>query len=148
MAKKGLSAAQFAKKHKISSAKVSQMLPYIKGAFRCCDCGAWNIPENAIAVYLPDRRLYKSAEEYRQYCYILDAVNLGMHVEPRILNLTENEVHSIVKRLKSKKIIVLIAGRQTGSLNTEDHKLCQIAWQWRVLVSDQRVRFIKSLLND
>ena len=51
---------QFQEKWKISKAKLLKMAPYIEGAKQCPNCKKWEFPDNAAAIYIPDRREYKN----------------------------------------------------------------------------------------
>ena len=112
---------EFAKKWNISKQKAAKMCPYISGARKCPCCGAWEVPNNAVAIYIPDKRKYKS--KIKKYRYVMDAIEQGMEIHETLSLVSESECKTIVAWLKSQKLLILKQGCSEDNLDYKNYML-------------------------
>lgn len=97
------------------------MCPYISGARQCPCCGGWDIPDNAVAIYIPDKRKYK--KQIQKYCYVMDAIAQGMEIHESLSLVSEEECKTIVSDLRTKNLLILKCGCPNESLDYRDYML-------------------------
>ena len=140
-----LSIKEFSKKKGISELKVKKMAPYISGSYKCHNCGVWNIPQDAIPLYVPDKRFYKKCS--KNYCYVLDAICYGFLLDNRVdgINISEQECKTIVGVLKEKGKIILKNGYPKDSLNYRDY--IQGIEDWGIITAKQKTEVVIEILK-
>ena len=131
---------EFSKEKNISTNKVAKMAPYIEGATQCPSCKKWVIPNDAKAIYIPDKRKYTIHS--RPYCYVIDAIALDMELNPAISLITEQNVRTIVRELYDNGLIVLKENCDTGSLNHLDYIISLKLIGWQSKTSQEKSKLI------
>ncbi len=135
---------EFAKKWNVSKQKAEQMCPHIEGARQCPLCHKWEIPNNAIAIYIPHKRHYK--EKFRRHCYVLDAISFGMLLVEELSLISESDCQAIIMQLKNAKLIALKPNCDKDSLSYKDYIL-QIPDDWDAKNSGAKVQVITEALK-
>jgi hypothetical protein len=135
---------EFAKKWNVSKQKARQMCPYIEGATQCPLCHGWEIPDNAVAIYIPHKQHYKA--KFRRHCYVLDAISLGMLLVEELSLISESDCQAIVMQLKNANLIALKPDCGMDSLNYKDYIL-QIPDNWDSQNSSEKVQIVIEALK-
>ena len=131
---------QFAKEKGISISKVKKMALYIKGATKCPCCKAWNIPENAMPIYIPDKRNYSLFA--KQYCYVMDAISLGMELHPQLSSVDKKSYKTILKELYKHNLIVEKEGTIVENWNYLDFTTTLNAVDWQNKIAKDKSEMI------
>lgn len=122
---------QFQEKWEISKAKLLKMAPYIEGAKQCPNCKKWEFPDNAIAIYIPNKTHYGNNQGLKDYAYVLDAIEAKMELNEEISGVQNDIVKTVVRELKKKGAITLIEGRKEDSLYHLDYHLSADFIKWK-----------------
>lgn len=138
---------QFRQNWQISEAKLLKMAPFIEGARYCPNCGKWEFPENAKAIYIPDKREYRNDAAVKKYAYVLDAICREMELNDQISNIENAVVKTIVRELKKEGWIVLIEGKDDESLYHLDYILSIKLIKWKEVRAAQKRELILQLLR-
>ena len=142
---------QFQEKWKISKAKLLKMAPYIEGAKQCPNCKKWEFPDNAAAIYIPDRREYKNNAYIRNYAYVMDAITFKMRLTEILSTLSDVEVRTVVRELKKEGLIVLLEGKQENSLFHLDYMPSIKLEKWKELKAVQKrellIQIVRGVAN-
>ena len=83
--------------------------------------GQFQIPEDTIPVYIPDKRYMKNG--LRLYLFVSDAIHKKLLLVPELINTSDDEIRTIVRILRDRGLIERIEGRPKGSLNYQDYIL-------------------------
>ncbi len=131
---------EFANINGISTSSAKKMAPYINGATQCPCCEAWTIPNGARPIYIPDKRKYGSCA--KPYCYVLDAIALGMDLNQNVLNMDEEKVKTVVRELRKHELIVLREGCDADSLYHLDYIISLKYAEWNERKSQEKTKLI------
>lgn len=142
---------EFQEKWKISKAKLLKMAPYIEGAKQCHNCKKWEFPDNASAIYIPDRREYKNNAYIRNYAYVMDAITFKMRLTEILSTLSDVEVRTVVRELKKEGLIVLLDGKKENSLCHLDYMPSIKVGEWKEFKAMQKrellIQFFRTVAN-
>ena len=133
---------EFAKKWNISERKVKQMLPYLQHITYCECCKRANIPDDTIAIYIPDNRKYAKNSEVKKYCYLIDAISSNMILNENFLNVTEGELKTMVKHLEDKGYILLKNDAKKENYNYRDYVISTKIPEWKSSSSKQKSEIV------
>lgn len=106
--------------------------------------GAYQIPEDTVPVYIPDKRCMKS--ELRQYLFVADAIHKKVTIDPKLINSSVDEIRTVVRVLKNKHLIELIDGRAADSLDYRDYILGLDFTEWKRDATDN-LKTLKEVLG-
>lgn len=129
----------------LKETEIRKMCQYIEGAHQRRKHGAWEIPDQAKPIYIPDKRKYKYQKKYKGYIYIMDAITGKMNIILHLLNMSEDEYHTIVRELINNNMIVLLEGRGE-SLSHIDYIPAMQYQNWNEQASFQKVRLISEAI--
>ncbi len=135
----------FAKSKKISLDKVKKMAPYIPGSTHCPCCDGWLFPDDAKAIYIPDKRKYSPYT--RAYCYVLDAIALGMDLNSELSLVPDNTQRTVVRELVKNELIVLKDGCDNQSLYHLDYILSLRLIEWQERTNKEKSKLILETIN-
>jgi hypothetical protein len=138
---------EFQEKWQISRAKLLKMAPYIEGAKQCPNCKKWEFPDNAVAIYIPDKREHRSAVHIKNYAYVMDAIVLKMELMEILSTLSDIEVKTAVRELKKEGLIVLLEGKQDNSLCHLDYMPSIKAVKWQELKAAQKRELLTQIFR-
>lgn len=134
---------EYAKKWNITKDRAKLMAPYI-GGYKCPCCNQWNIPDDAQAIYIPDKRKYK--KECKKYCYLIDAITQNMKLDEDLSSITNIECRTIVRELRSKNAIVLKDGCNQDSLDYCDYMVSADYLNWKQTKDSEKSELILSTI--
>lgn len=106
--------------------------------------GAYQIPEDTVPIYIPDKRCMKS--ELRQYLFVADAIHKKVTIVPELINSSVQEIRTAVRVLKNKHLIELIEGREIDSLDYRDYMLGIDYLGWKKDATDN-LKTLKEVLG-
>ena len=135
----------FREKWNLSIAKAKKMLPYIDGAEQCPMCKGWDIPENAILIYIPDKRTYSQAT--KKYCYVMDAIGSTMLLNDNLSMISANEIPQYVRELKQNNLIMVADGRPEDSNDYRDYIPTLKGAEWMDAASKRKNEIITEMLK-
>ena len=130
----------FREKWNLSTAKAKRMLPYIEGATQCPNCKSWNIPENAVAFYIPDKNKYKT--HTKKYCYIMDAIGSKMLLNEDLSMISDNELPQYLMELKRNNLITVANDCLDDSENYRDYVLTLNGAEWMNAITERKNEII------
>lgn len=140
---------EWAKAKGISENKAKTTAPYIEGATLCSNCQNWNIPDDAVPYYVPNKNHYTPAA--RPYCYVLDAIAQKMQICQELCGISPNDCRTIVRVLRDSGLLQLREGREKDSLNYLDYMQDINADDWLEKRASQKskqvLNAISSILN-
>ena len=134
----------FACNNKISASKAKAMAPYIDGASQCPCCKKWIVPHDARPIYIPDKRKYSVCA--RPYCYVLDAIALGMELKSDVSNINGDIVKTVVRELRKNGLIVIIDGREKNSLYHLDYMISLEYANWQERKNEEKSKLICEII--
>ena len=102
---------EFAKRKEIPMDKAKKMAPYIPNSTHCPCCDRWIFPDDAKAIYIPDKRKY--SPRVRAYCYVLDAIALGMELNSELSLVPDDTKRTVVRELFKNELIIKRRMRQS-----------------------------------
>jgi hypothetical protein len=135
---------EFAKKWSISESKAKRMMPYIDGVTRCKSCNAYEIPDDAVAIYIPNKSHY--SQRAKLYCYVLDAICRKMELNDSLSLITKQECNTIIKELIKHHLIILKDGCDEDSLNHLDYTTSFEVFEWERKKSAEKCEFVYNAL--
>ncbi len=135
----------FAKSKKISLDNAKKMAPYIHNSTHCPCCDGWIFPDNAKAIYIPDKRKY--SPYVRPYCYVLDAIALDMDLVPEVSFISDDIRRTVVRELAKNELIVLKDGCDNQSLYHLDYILSLRLIEWQERTNKEKSKLIFETIN-
>jgi len=136
---------KFREKWNLSTEKVKRMLPYIDGAVQCPNCKRWDIPENAVAIYIPDKNKYK--EHTKKYCYIMDAIGSKMLLNENLSMISADEIPQYVMELTRNDLIMIASNRPNNSNDYRDYVLTLKGAEWIAAITKRKSEIIIEMLK-
>lgn len=137
---------KFAKKWSISVSKAKKMLPCLHDVTYCECCKSANIPDDAVAIYIPDNRKYVKNPNIKKYCYLIDAISSNMILNEHFVNITEGELKTMVKHLAENGYILLKNGAKKESYNYRDYVISTKILEWKFFSSKQKSKIASQVL--
>ena len=136
---------EFVKKKEISLDKAKKMAPHIPGSTHCPCCNGWIFPDDAKAIYIPDKRKY--SPYVRPYCYVLDAIALDMNLISELSFISDDIQRTVVRELAKNELIVLKDGCDNQSLYHLDYILSLRLIEWQEKKNEEKSKLIFETIN-
>lgn len=138
---------EFAKKWDISQNKVKQMLDFLPGITYCKHCKAAEIPDNAKAIYIPDKRKYSKKEPLKKYCYLIDTISQNMVLEEKFTGITKDNAETMVRHLYDEGYLLRKNNAPAGSYNYADYIVSTKIAGWDSMKSEEKAKIISDVLQ-
>ena len=136
---------EFAKEKGISLDNAKKMASYIPDSVHCPCCDGWIFPDNAKAIYIPDKRKY--SPYVRPYCYVLDAIALDMDLVSEVSFISDDIRRTVVRELAKNELIVLKDGCDNQSLYHLDYILSLRLIKWQERTNKEKSKLIFETIN-
>ena len=91
--------------------------------------GQFQIPDDTVPVYIPDKRYVD--KELCLYLFVADAIRKKVILVPELFYSTDDEVKTVVRVMRDKRLIERLEGRPEESLEYQDYILGPEFADWK-----------------
>ena len=91
--------------------------------------GQFQIPDDTVPVYIPDKRYVD--KEFCLYLFVADAIRKKVILVPELFYSTDDEVKTVVRVMRDKRLIERLEGRPEESLEYQDYILGPEFTDWK-----------------
>ena len=106
--------------------------------------GQFQIPNDAVPVYIPDKRYVD--KEFCLYLFVADAIRKKLILVPELFYSTDDEVKTVVRVMRDKRLIERLEGKPEESLEYQDYILGPEFADWKRNATGN-LKVIKELLG-
>lgn len=138
---------EYKKKYNYSSKeKALKSLEYVDEKTQCPYCKKFEISENAVGYYIPDKRIMKNSD-YRKYYYVLEAISNKQVICEKLTGLNDDECKTILTIFKEMGFVRLIVGKAESSLDYKDYIVAPAGIEWKNKKTKQRIEILLMAFN-
>ena len=91
--------------------------------------GQFQIPGDTVPVYIPDKRYVD--KEFCLYLFVADAIRKKVILVPELFYSTDDEIKTVVRVMRDKRLIERLEGRPEESLEYQDYILGPEFADWK-----------------